>query len=686
MAVGGPQKFKSEFVSGAKDIYAKGTNRVNLGKLQTHIDALFGRHIDVNTDLELTSASTKQDVVTRLRGLLREEKEVGCCGLTEHDKYSPVQVIQRAHNAYERSVDKEAGPFKLTQDSAFMAQIGLPIADDRLTALDGDAPSILKGLMQILHTEEAQGNIKVRAFMTGGVSIEGGPPEPNKYPLPIGPSQAEGSLRSQLLGKVTELKYGPATNAAELITETLAELRDPTRPDIGLTTQMADCISTFPDRLPEHFNTPENRLTIIKMAGGVLTDPIQFLRCGEKVSNPDLEIDPENVPRFIDAVNQLILACNTAHTRITADFPGVTSIKMTGSDMHAGHSVHIVTVAMPDGGEEKWAYKPRNIEVDKAVCGPMGMFAEINTRSGGAVQLPVMAFQDPVAEADHGTYGYAQFVNNTPNTIIMNEQDANAYYHQLGQLVVACMALGVADIHPDNIMAGITVGTDKKPYIIDAEVSFLPHKISSQTSQHIEFIKERKFNEKLTNNAVVSGEDLSLIRKADYPDISEESPHLLAYSHSFEAGALAVKTVLESEAIRGSIADRLTALKLGDALSHIRLVPLPTSTFQEKRPFMTPTHQATALDQLCPELAAKFTDLNIHVPEASWAIIREGLVTDLSAGNIPIMHFDAKTNEVKYQNKAIGSYTEGHNNIVGLVEEKTARIAALAQEDLLQIL
>ena len=381
-------------------------------------------------------------------------------------------------------------------------------------------------------------------------------------------------------------------------------------------------------------------------------------------------------------MNQLVAGCILANQRITTDFPDATSIRMTGSDMHAGQSVHIVTIPTAEGGEEKWVYKPRNLEVDKAVCGPEGMFSRINELSDGTVQLPLMAFRDPVAVADLHTYGYTQFVSNTPSSIIMNETEANTYYRQLGQLVVACMTLGIADIHQDNIMAGITVGTDKKPYIIDAEVSFLPQKIASDGANNIEFAKVRTFGEKLTNNAVISGEDLKHLQSG--PEVLSESPHLQAYLHSFEDGALALKNVLGTPGVIDTLTARLNTLRDAHALSHTRLVPLATSEFETARPSIPAN--PLALNSLCEQLEQSFNHSHIDIPYASWGHIRAGLIEDLQTGNIPIMHFDAEHNAIMYRGQQIGSYEPGHHDISQLVSDKAHRIADMIPAQLFQIL
>lgn len=65
MALGGPLKFKSEFISGAREVYSKATSRPNIPALQAYVDDLFGRSVP----LTLTPASTKQAVVDTLRDL-----------------------------------------------------------------------------------------------------------------------------------------------------------------------------------------------------------------------------------------------------------------------------------------------------------------------------------------------------------------------------------------------------------------------------------------------------------------------------------------------------------------------------------------------------------------------------------------------------------------------------------------
>lgn len=666
MAFAGPQKLRSEFITGARKVYAEGTNRLNVPALQTYVNGLLGRDVP----LTLTPASTKQEVVANLRDIFQRERVPGCCFGT-NPAFTPTQVENLPGLAYDTHLTSLAGSFNAAQDHAFMESIGLHIDDARLTALTGDETTVLKGLMDVLHAEESTGNISVRRFM------EGPPGGDGRYPL----NADDPMLRAQILAIVPSLKN--ATPSGLSLEGEIIALRSETGVNAEQAHNLAACLARLssPDRVPPVpllFRTEENIQTIKKMAASVLADTPSFqYTCRGNVSDPAIieGLTPHNTARFIGIVNQLVQGCQIAEARITRDFPGTTAIKMTGSDMHHGQSVHILTTT--DGS--KHVYKPRNIGVDMAVCGGGGMFATLNGLSAD-IQLPIMGFM-PNRDAT-GEYGYTQFIDNSAQSIVMNEVEANNFYKQLGQLVVACMTLGIADIHQDNIMAGIAVGADKKPYIIDAEVAFLPHKIMTEDAPSLEFTKERHLASSITNNAIISGEDIKHLLSGI--GLQSGSSHFQAYIHSFQQGAQTMQAVLQFPTAPPEVFTRLEALKVD--LQHIRLVPLKTEEFESARTALTPETVGLVTDELCKSLAEKFASAGIMIDEGAWPHISSNLVSDLATGNIPLMHYNAQDNVIMYNQERIGGYVAERGNITPLVEMKLAAIAAMPPENLVRIL
>jgi hypothetical protein len=657
--LGGP-RFKSEFISGAREVYSKATSRPNMPALQAYVDDLFGRSVP----LTLTPESTKQEVVDTLRDLLQREREPSCCIGTKA-AFTQTQIDTLPPAAYDAHLTRDAGPFNVAQDAAFMASLGLHIDDARLTALTGDDTMVLKGLMDVLHQEARVGNTQVQGYMA------------DKYPL----NADDVVLRSQIVGLVPSLK-SPVPAGLSIESE-IGALRSATGEHAALATRLADCLEGLmrPDRDPPLallFRTEENIQTIKKMAASVLAMPVVFKEvCKGNISDADIVADLtlHNVDRFVGIVDQLVRGCELADRRIAHDFPGARLITMTGSDMHEGQSVHILT----DGEGVKHVYKPRNIGVDMAVCGDGGMFAALNGLCPDVLKLPIMAF-DPHRD-DSGEYGYTQFVDNSAQSIVMNETEANNFYRQLGQLVVACMSLGVADIHQDNIMAGIAVGADKKPYIIDAEVAFLPHKIMTEDAASLEFTKDRHISSAISNNAIISGEDIRHLRS--HIPLQSGSVHAQAYSHSFQQGALEMQSALGLADAPAAILGKLEELK--PSLHHIRFVPLATSEFEGARTALTPENSGVVSAGLLAALRESFGSSGIEMIGETVPHIGERLIRDLGTGNIPIMHYNAARNEVLYHNVVIGRYDGERENITPLVGGKVAAIAAMTPETLFGI-
>jgi hypothetical protein len=592
--------------------------------------------------------------------MLEEQRESSCCGLLSRPKFTREQATDIATDIYTTATRQST--FSANQDLEFLTSIGItgPSLDD-LTRLDGqEEVDVLKGLMTVLQ-REAPTNPEVAAFMEG------------KYPLPI---DTDAALRALILSKVEVLRPSPAIEAEKPILspdiEALRTMEGPAK-------RIGDRLAEVPDQLPHLFRTPENIATIKDLAAMVLIDPMGYTHaCKKDLSDSALleSLTDENAARFVDVVDQLVAGCVTANTRILENFPDTTAITMTGSDIHHGHSVHIVKTA----GDEKWVYKPRDIGVDKAVCGShstdathQSLFDTLNTLGGGRIMLPTMDFMQ------HETHGYTQFVDSSAEQIMMTEQEANAYYRQLGQLVVACMAFGIADIHQDNIMAGVTVGADKKPYIIDAEVSLLPNKIRTTSSREIEFTTERHHGSRLANNAVISGEDLSALDKGLSLD---DTKYMQAYADSFEQGAAELQTLLKQAGTIDTIATLIEAQK--PHLHHIRLVPLATADFETTRSSLNPKNREAIETYLHEELSTSFTDSGIVIPAEMWPTISENLLTDLHRGNIPIMQYNGETNEVTYNTHVIGSYSDG--DITPLVTIQLTRLATMPTADLMKLL
>lgn len=650
----GNQDLKSRYSTAARDIYTAGAKRFDTDRARTFIKEEY----QINVRLKDLNNQTKQDIVGALKTALDPHSHGSFWYRAKFhtDELSAISEVIYDRNCSERD-------FRISQDSDFIISIGLDPSDIRLKTLAlREKKQVMEGLMSVLKAE-AKTNVLLYHFL-----------EPRLH-LDI---DQHAELRNHIRNQVPQLKQiGIPSRSPEDIERRLdqdiASLLSPAASkqarDIGSFLQQAQ------SRLPRPFQSIENAEKLKLMASTVLALPTQIKE--GLVSKIISLMTVENTERFMQTAQAIIQGCQTAYDRASLDFPeGIRSIEMTGSDLHKGHSVHIVTTT----NGQKWVYKPRSIEVDQLICGREGIFAMINIMgSAQDISLPTMTFHSK--RDTHGDYGYAAFIDNNPDKIIMNEAQANRYFKQLGQLAIACLALGIADLHHENIMAGASFNAEgaigTKPFVIDGEAAFLPHKIKATRISAIEFSLYRQSGWALSNNGILSGPDFGklhqIFEEHSRLDVPDSIHHSDTYFHSFSDGVASMKDLLSKPQTIRTISHMLKQNL--SKLHHIRLIPIATSDFSRARANL-PLNTDARITALMKEIQTKLGEKGIILTqpqENTVSYIRNTLLGDLNTGNIPIMHFDAEFNTITYNGTIIGEYK--HGDVPSLVEEKALHIA-----------
>lgn len=654
--------FKSRYSTAARDIYTVGASKFNADKAANYINNTYHTHISISSEL---NSQSREEILRRLQNTLTAYREpLLCCFSTQRFSSTEVQTITR--ETYPLSLSDQA--FHIDQDTElFLQSIGLNPQDMRLTALTGlEKRQVMEGLMTVLQAE-ANHNQALHDFVLPRLHLD---------------IDEDPQLRSQIQDSVPQLRQlGKPPQSPDDIEGRLAQdiqvllsVEDRLHYSAGAK-QIGTFLQGVSSLLPESFKDAENIEKLKFMAGTVLDD-MTLLRNG-LLSETIGSMTEENAKRFIDTAQNIIQGCHLASARIAGDFPqGVLSVKMTGSDLHHGQSVHIITTQ--DG--EKWVYKPRNIQTDQLVCGQNSLFSMINLLgSSQDISLPTMTFH---SQSDaQGEYGYVSFIDNSPDKIIMNEAQANRYFKQLGQLALTCLVLGIADLHHENIMAGASFNAesvmDTRPFLIDAEAAFLPHKIIAPKLSHIELSLYRQSGWTLANNGILSGHDFKELKQMFEKKISLVIPdsihHSNTYFHCFSEGVSTMKEFLTQPMITSALSQKLQQNL--HQLNHIRLIPLATKAFSVVRSNL-PAQKETSITKLVRELDKKLTEKGIKLTkpkERTLQFLHNELENDLNNGNIPIMHFDAEFNTITYNGGLIGEYA--HGDISQLVTNKAQSMA-----------
>jgi hypothetical protein len=195
--------------------------------------------------------------------------------------------------------------------------------------------------------------------------------------------------------------------------------------------------------------------------------------------------------------DNFITNLRTIHSRVTADLPKIretffpdlaeelclAGIEVTQSDPHmGGQRVCILIFNKNTDTEQKLVYKPRDIRIDSRIMNSDGeepsLMQLANTVLASSTPLPIYRF----LPSDDGTYGYVEFLSHelseTKNDFVFEtDEEAQLYYHQLGQLEALAWLIGLTDLHQGNLIVH-----HKQPYLTDLEIAFDPLALSERGS------------------------------------------------------------------------------------------------------------------------------------------------------------------------------------------------------------
>lgn len=334
-------------------------------------------------------------------------------------------------------------------------------------------------------------------------------------------------------------------------------------------------------------------------------------------------------------------------------------IHLTGSDFHNdGQSASIVE---SDTGK-KALYKPRSLSPDANLeYSGESVITELNKDGAGLATAKFNGNRD-----EQGEYGYMEFVSKEKK---LTNDEAKNYYLKMGRMVVSTKLLGVTDLHQENIMTS----SSGNPVIIDAETSFLPHIMMSETwgatgikDSLDSFTKESK----LTPNYFYTDAELY-----EWKQQGNQGEPDYGFITSKRQASYRVGGTYRSEFISG-INDVLSYVannqhKLLDLISryiskvsNVRIVPLDTTELNG--PMMTynrePSKHELIIDIVQGDIIKKLDENGYKALEGADAIIKKWLMFDYDKTDIPIFHYEPKDDKVYYHGTAIAKHTPGLAN------------------------
>jgi len=368
---------------------------------------------------------------------------------------------------------------------------------------------------------------------------------------------------------------------------------------------------------------------------------------------------------------QVIKNLYSLNERIHNDWPdlqikfglkgAVDKIELTGSDLHKGGLQ--VVIVKSEGGQQV-VYKPRSTAPDAALLdNKTGIFASLNKKGA---ELSTMGFHESKEEGS-----YVQFINHDK---LKSTAEIKKYYSQLGQLAVAAKLFGVNDLHYENIMAA-----SHGPTIIDGETSFLMNIMTEKNFQStglqkgiFEHVSE--IDSKLSNNSFYTQQEMQAwenlpsanklgwdqyigeIRDADVKSGG-------TYESDFKTGIAKMLAILKTNR-------KLVAEETHNAIqktNNIRVVPLKTGIFK----ILMNTYRDHLRENNEDGLNATITNSEKQVTDSlrkkEYFIhqnrsIRKLLKEDFEAGDIPILNYDGKSNQLKWNNRVVAKRKDHGNS------------------------
>ena len=357
-------------------------------------------------------------------------------------------------------------------------------------------------------------------------------------------------------------------------------------------------------------------------------------------------------------------------------------IQMTGSDFHNGGQS--VSIAESDRGE-KVVYKPRSLSPDITLMAEEGsIFAELNKQSENYVGLPTAKFH---AEKDKkGEYGYMEFLAKAP---VLGEKAAQLYYYRMGQVAVAAKLLGMTDLHQENVIAG--GGT---PFLIDAEASFLPYVMLSETFQKTGFQDALLKVEglKSPNVFLTVGEvkELESLRK-DKPNLSEtefiktkrrqvlagESP----LSDFLQRGVLSMLLFVKKN--QSKLVEYLT--QRATKVEHVRMVPLHTRDFGGLlQAYNNPkVKREKVLQAAADDIEKEVEAVGFELEKTATKTLISGLKQDFDRRDVPVLRYEPKLEALFHGNVVIAKTKKGYT-LVEAIKTTVLRLCKVTVEDVLK--
>lgn len=447
--------------------------------------------------------------------------------------------------------------------------------------------------------------------------------------------------------------------------------------------RLLDMVTEVYALLPAPFRTDDNKQVIKESIFGGLSRIPQIRE--NDVQNVHLEFGKKRVVMLRKNFKKM-------HDRIAGDWVALSHamnltghlslIHLTGSDYHNdGQSVCIIETTTGD----KAVYKPRSVSPDQQLSGGNNSaFNDLNqTYNIGLHTTDYLSRTDNAGES----YSYMQFLNKTTQ---LSDGQAQMYYRQMGKMIVASKLLGVTDLHQENIMTG----PNGRPYIIDAETSFLPDVMLSDawgaTGIRDSLTQFEKLGKK-TANFFYTPQDL-LDWQADINNIgptpsigfiTQKRNESIAAGGRYRANLRAgIDDVLQE--VAGHRDAIINSIQLrAQQVQHVRIVPVDTLTFMGALNAYSTRHDTrqTTINTVLGEIRNDLQTKNYLLLGTFVNTVTDGLKADLANTDLPIFHYEPTVNRIFYKGVAIARHTHSINDAIRM---NVTTISQAVVDDVLQ--
>lgn len=329
------------------------------------------------------------------------------------------------------------------------------------------------------------------------------------------------------------------------------------------------------------------------------------------------------------------------------------NISLTGSDPHnRGESVAII-----ETDQGKFVYKPRVLSADSGINGRQdSIFTLLNQILPDGFKMATMDY------SNQRDYGYQQFAEHAQS---LSQDQAQRYYRQMGVLTVIAKAIGLADLHQDNVR----VGPGGDVMITDAEVVLKPRLIMDDSYRGSEInmgLLNTDINGQQTPNTFkVIGEQGGDLQRLVENRLKTDTIFRRAFQEGVEEAMKALRT---SPKLVNDIISRV------DRMRDIRVVPLATEKFEGALQAYNRVDEDTKnliINDLAEELLNNLpSDYWQHEGDARESL-RSNLKVNFQFGDIPRLTLNPATSELSLRGSKIATLKDWR----GRVQENINRIS-----------